>query len=138
MHHCAYSTAKGHASDGGIRDAWAALFDRYQVDLVLSGHNHAYERTHPIRGGQRVASAPSGANVDSSSGTTYLMVGGGGASVGPVFADGRTKVHQRDGSASNETANWSAHTQGEHCFLACTVTPGSGPLAGRLAISARD
>ena len=27
-----------------------SLFDRYGVDLVVCGHEHHYERSHPIRG----------------------------------------------------------------------------------------
>ena len=53
FHHCAYSTTAAHASDGGVRTAWTALFDRYQVDLVLQGHNHVFERTDPIRANAR-------------------------------------------------------------------------------------
>ena len=26
------------------------LFDKYGVDLVVCGHEHHYERSHPIRG----------------------------------------------------------------------------------------
>jgi Purple acid Phosphatase, N-terminal domain len=47
MHQCAMSTSvPGNGSDLGIRQAWLPLFDRYEVDLVLSGH----ERTYPVRG----------------------------------------------------------------------------------------
>jgi len=28
------------------------LFDQYGVDLVVCGHEHHYERSHPIRGQQ--------------------------------------------------------------------------------------
>ena len=27
------------------RDLWKPLFDKYKVDLILSGHDHAYSRT---------------------------------------------------------------------------------------------
>jgi Purple acid Phosphatase, N-terminal domain/Calcineurin-like phosphoesterase len=50
MHQCAMSSAQANGSDLGIRRAWLPLFDRYQVDLVLSGHEHNYERTFPVRG----------------------------------------------------------------------------------------
>jgi hypothetical protein len=51
MHQCAMSTSvPGNGSDLGIRRTWLPLFDRYQVDLVLSGHEHDYERTYPVRG----------------------------------------------------------------------------------------
>ena len=51
MHQCAMSTSlPGNGSDLGIRRAWLPLFDHYEVDLVLSGHEHDYERTFPVRG----------------------------------------------------------------------------------------
>jgi alkaline phosphatase D len=51
MHQCALSSSKtGNGSDLGIRQAWLPLFDRYRVDLVLSGHEHNYERSYPVRG----------------------------------------------------------------------------------------
>jgi Purple acid Phosphatase, N-terminal domain/Calcineurin-like phosphoesterase len=50
MHQCAMSSARANGSDLGIRRAWLPLFDRYQVDLVLSGHEHNYERSYPVRG----------------------------------------------------------------------------------------
>jgi hypothetical protein len=51
MHQCAMSTSTpGNGSDLGIRQAWLPLFDKYEVDLVLSGHEHDYERSYPVRG----------------------------------------------------------------------------------------
>jgi 3',5'-cyclic AMP phosphodiesterase CpdA len=47
FHHCAYCTCTSHASEGGVRDTWVSLFDKYSVDLVINGHNHIYERTDP-------------------------------------------------------------------------------------------
>ena len=42
------------------RDAWVPVFDRHHVDLVLQGHDHAYLRTYPMRGGRRVGSPARG------------------------------------------------------------------------------
>jgi Calcineurin-like phosphoesterase/Purple acid Phosphatase, N-terminal domain len=97
MHQCAASSsATGNGSDLGIRQEWLPLFDRYQVDLVLSGHDHDYERSFPVRGadagaGREVAT---GAVVntlrphpvtttdsgvfDTSQGTVHLILGCGG------------------------------------------------------------
>lgn len=43
------------------------LYDRYNVDLVLSGHIHSYERTCPMRSGTITESGP-----------VYIVIGGGG------------------------------------------------------------
>jgi hypothetical protein len=51
MHQCPTTTALiGNGCDLGIRQEWLPLFDQYQVDLVVCGHDHNYERTFPIRG----------------------------------------------------------------------------------------
>jgi 3',5'-cyclic AMP phosphodiesterase CpdA len=53
MHQVAISTVdKFNGADLGIRQEWGPLFDRYGVDLVVCGHEHHYERSHPIRGFQ--------------------------------------------------------------------------------------
>lgn len=74
-----YSSNQTHGSDGGVRDAWGPLFDRYDVDLVISGHVHAYERTHPMRAGKATRQVASGGTVHpATDGTTYICAGGGG------------------------------------------------------------
>jgi hypothetical protein len=50
MHQVAISTVdKFNGADLGIREEWVPLFDKYGVDLVVCGHEHHYERSHPIR-----------------------------------------------------------------------------------------
>ncbi len=99
MHQIACSSsATGNGSDLGIRQAWLPLFDRYQVDLVLNGHDHDYERSFPCRGFDSMAGkeVATGAPVqtmrphpvttedtgvfDTSKGTVHLVLGCGGTS----------------------------------------------------------
>ncbi|MPY76943.1 MAG: phosphoesterase [Actinophytocola sp.] len=76
FHHCAFCSSVRHGSDAGVRDRWSPLFDRYAVDVVINGHNHMYERTHPIRAGQVTTEAPKGATISPAEyGTTYLVSG---------------------------------------------------------------
>jgi 3',5'-cyclic AMP phosphodiesterase CpdA len=120
MHQCAMSTSvPGNGSDLGIRRAWLPLFDKYEVDLVLSGHEHDYERSYPVRGydagalGTVVSPNPDqtkGAAVDTrrphvvttepvtingtqgwdtQQGTVFLVLGGGGT-------DGPSNIHGVD------------------------------------------
>ncbi len=79
FHHCAYSTTTNHASDGGVRAALDPLFSKYEVDLVVQGHNHVFERTDPIKYGKRIRSAPDGSTIQpATDGVTYIVAGSGG------------------------------------------------------------
>jgi uncharacterized protein (TIGR03437 family) len=72
FHHPPYATGY-HSADSLVATARAKLvpiLERHGVQLALSGHEHAYERTVPLRGGSRAA------NGD---GTVYIITGGGGA-----------------------------------------------------------
>ena len=40
--------------------AWGPVFDKHHVDMVLQGHDHAYLRTRPMRGGRPVGSPAEG------------------------------------------------------------------------------
>ncbi|MFJ6740075.1 purple acid phosphatase family protein [Streptomyces sp. NPDC091279] len=78
FHHCAYSTST-HASDGGVRETWLSLFAKHQVDLVINGHNHVYERTDAIRDGEVGRTVPVGGSTDPTrDGIVYVTAGGGG------------------------------------------------------------
>jgi hypothetical protein len=101
MHQDALTSSKtGNGSDKGIREAWLPLFDRYGVDLVVCGHDHDYERSHPVRGCNHHAGVdattgavvdtlqprpvamadPDSTTFDTSHGTIHLILGGGGTS----------------------------------------------------------
>ncbi len=63
-HHPAFSSAP-RRDNKAIPEVWTPLFDRYGVDLVLQGHDHAYLRTRPLRGGVPTANGAAG--------TTYVV-----------------------------------------------------------------
>lgn len=78
FHHCAYSTSS-HGSDGGVRAEWVPLFAEHQVDLVINGHNHVYERTDAVKNGEVGRAVPIGGRTDPTrDGTVYVTAGGGG------------------------------------------------------------
>jgi 3',5'-cyclic AMP phosphodiesterase CpdA len=43
FHHPVFSVA-GDGDNAALRSAWKPLFDKYEVDLVLTGHDHTYGR----------------------------------------------------------------------------------------------
>lgn len=55
------------------RREWGPILDRYRVDLVLSGQDHIYLRTWPIRGGRPVKTFP----VIAGTGTIYITATAG-------------------------------------------------------------
>ncbi|HEX3363734.1 metallophosphoesterase family protein [Phenylobacterium sp.] len=150
MHQVAISCAdKFNGADLGIREEWAPLFDRYGVDLVVCGHEHHYERSHPIRGAEanatltpRVA-ATSTDVIDTTKGCVHMVLGGGGTSKpsNDLFFDPPqsrvitavgapdSKTGKRPPVYVREPAAWSAVRNAAHAygFAAFTVDPGSRP-----------
>jgi acid phosphatase type 7 len=52
-----------YSSDGGypeIRKKWCTIFDKYHVDIVMSGHVHNYLRTKPMNNEKPVSSPAAG------------------------------------------------------------------------------
>ncbi len=79
MHNPPYSSGE-HGSDLQLREVVGELAKRYGVELVITGHDHDYERTKSIAG------------------TTYIVSGSAGAPIRPVhpqaFTDAtRTEPH---------------------------------------------
>jgi 3',5'-cyclic AMP phosphodiesterase CpdA len=60
FHHPLYSSGGRHGSDLRLRDVLEPLFVKYNVSVVLTGHDHFYERIKPQKG------------------ITYFVVGSGG------------------------------------------------------------
>ncbi|HEX6671061.1 MAG TPA: metallophosphoesterase [Nitrososphaeraceae archaeon] len=43
-----YSTALDVTKTEDLRDTFLPLFEKYNVDMIISSHNQYYERTYPI------------------------------------------------------------------------------------------
>jgi hypothetical protein len=78
FHHPPYSSGE-HGSTALMQKEFVPLFEKHGVDLVLTGHDHNYERTHSLKGGQVVPANTPGSVV-------YLVVGNGGANLKAVAA----------------------------------------------------
>jgi predicted MPP superfamily phosphohydrolase len=50
FHHPLYSSGDRHGSDFRLRDVLEPLFVKYNVSVVLNGHDHFYERVKPQKG----------------------------------------------------------------------------------------
>ncbi|WP_158845092.1 purple acid phosphatase family protein [Streptomyces sp. NRRL WC-3742] len=150
------SSAASHGGDMGLREHLLPLLDRYSVDLVLAGHDHDYERTHPVRGTEAGGLLTPAVvddelrQVDTSEGTVHLILGGGGTAGHddvylPADADGvreatvRTQrlTFKADPDAK-EKAHWSAVTDPDTTYpygvAVFDVDPGLVP-GGRTTIT---
>jgi 3',5'-cyclic AMP phosphodiesterase CpdA len=148
MHQVAISTADMfNGADLGIREEWVPLFDQYGVDLVVCGHEHHYERSHPIRGRESnatltpVPAATATDVIDTTKGTVHMVIGGGGTSVpsnelffNPPACRVITAVGEPDPKTGRrppvyvrELAPWSAVRNAAHSygFAAFAVDPGA-------------
>ena len=138
FHYCAYSTCVNNGSEGGVREQWVPLFDKYGVDLVISGHNHIYERTDPIRSGAATSAAPIGATVDpATQGTTYVVAGGAGENLHKFSAADSYEggvdnisgissyINSAGGTKVDETVSWSRVRYTGYCILRIDSKPAS-------------
>ncbi len=76
FHNPVYSSSK-HGSSPLLQATVAPLCDAHHVDLVFTGHDHDYERSHPMRAGA-VTDASGGPAYVNPAGTIYVVSGGGG------------------------------------------------------------
>ncbi|MFF5290727.1 purple acid phosphatase family protein [Paractinoplanes globisporus] len=152
MHQVMVSSSDANGSDLGIRENWGPLFDKYQVDLVVCGHEHDYERSLPVRGvvsgSETLTPNPVSSNtelIESAKGTTHMVLGGGGVSGTTnkaFFPLGKAKVitavgappaggGKRPSTYTFEGTPWLGFRDSEHPygFAAFTVDPGHAPGA---------
>jgi Iron/zinc purple acid phosphatase-like protein C len=101
-----YSSGRRHGPYEAFGHDELPTLEQHHVDLVLSGHEHNYERTLPLRGGSAVSR--DNTHVRKGQGTTYIVTGGGGAGTyddfGPMPA-------------------WDAVRRAHHEHLRIDVTP---------------
>ncbi len=64
FHHPVYSAGRDR-DRRETRDIFSPLFDKYNVDLVLTGHDHAYARSHKLKAGEIVD--------ENKQGTVYIV-----------------------------------------------------------------
>jgi len=74
FHHPLYSSGDRHGSDFRLREVLEPLFLKYNVSVVLNGHDHFYERVKPQKGIQYFVVGSGGqlraGNIDRQSGIT--------------------------------------------------------------------
>ncbi len=92
FHHPPYSGGT-HGSTMKLREAWEPIFEKHDVQLVVSGHDHHYERMKPQE-----------AYVKDGVPTHHVLTGGGGAGLRSVTPQAFT-----------------AHAASRHHFVGVTI-----------------
>ena len=110
LHHPPYSSGR-HGSTPGARAVLEPILGRHRVDLVLAGHDHHYERTHPIDG------------------TTYVVSGGGCKT---------TAVGRNDFTAVAESTLEFLHIDIHGDRLVARAIRPDGSVADRFELRARE
>ncbi len=83
LHSPMYASCSAHCPEYGIKDRYHPLLDQYNVDLVLQGHNHNYQRTYPLKFNAThpdnpIITAAERDNYTNPEGQVYVVVGTGG------------------------------------------------------------
>jgi hypothetical protein len=110
LHRPPYNAGTRHGSDLAVRAAFAPIFEARGVQLVISAHEHDYERTRPLRQHQAEGAA-----------VTYLVTGGGGAplypsATGPWTAFSASRHHYVRGVVGNCVLSLEAVGLGDTVF----------------------
>jgi len=105
------SSGDNHGATVGA-DYYRSLLESYSVTIYFNGHNHAYERTHPVLGGQLDAN-----------GTTYITVGTAGA-----LTDG----NEPDWFTAKSYQDWTSYGDYEQMTTYLRITVDGAAVSGEV------
>ena len=91
-----YTSPSEHKAYSSLRDLYHPIFEQYGVDLVLSGHNHNYQRTYPITFNPNDSSKPVVTNEHT---TSYDGDGQKGGIVFAIVGTAGVNFYSFDGQA---------------------------------------
>ncbi|MBI5374518.1 MAG: purple acid phosphatase [Candidatus Schekmanbacteria bacterium] len=67
-----------HSASDLVKDRLVPIFEKYNVDIVFSGHDHDYQRTYPLINDNKKNAGDNPDYVDPA-GPIYIITGGGGS-----------------------------------------------------------
>ena len=116
FHHSPYSSGP-HGDDQRAIEQLVPHFEAAHLDVVFTGHDHIYERTQPLLGGQ-----------PSTSGISYIVSGGGGARL----YERKSTLPRTAVFAAQHHAVQLSFTQG--CKLSLVAASPNGPELDRFVL----
>jgi hypothetical protein len=125
FHHPLFSSSS-HGSSLGRRQNLEPIFDNRHVDLVVTGHDHDYERTFPLNAAQVVDAAEEPNYVDPQ-GTVYIVTGGGGKG---LYGSGKSYF-----TAFSESVHHFTRVEVNGPSLTLTAIREDGSLMDRMTIT---
>jgi calcineurin-like phosphoesterase family protein/glutaredoxin len=77
------NTVGGHSPEAGFAKIYHSLFDEFGVDLIITGHNHNYQRSKLVKHNPENSTVPNvvedgNENYDTRKGRVFMVVGTGG------------------------------------------------------------
>ena len=101
VHDWVYRASSINAINDDFVGVYHSILDQYDVDLVLSGHDHKYYRTYPLRynhtnPGNPIISNNNTNNYIDPPGQVYAVVGTGGINLGPIVGSSSFVASQQD------------------------------------------
>ena len=127
-HQPMYTSKTHHEGLESLRDLYHSLFNEYGVDLVLQGHVHNYQRTHPLTYNSESPSNPTisqSAILDNGNNEENMYVDPEGTIFAIVGTGGR-ELHGLD-----DQAYFTANQLEEHGFLELKTTNNGKSLVGQ-------
>lgn len=101
FHRPIYTSTSSSAPSSSFRGPYHPLFDQFEVDLVLAGHNHNYQRTYPLNYNLNNSSNPIVTSTNQSEyknpqGAIFTIVGTGGLNLHSLLDKAPFVVEQHD------------------------------------------
>ncbi len=84
FHHPPYSYGT-HGNTTWMHDEIVPLLEHHGVDLILSGHDHNFQRSYPLQAGEPVSTLKDGYTQGQA--PIYVVAGGGGKDLTPLDAE---------------------------------------------------
>lgn len=101
MHDWVYRASNYNPHNDDLAEVYHPLFDQFNVDLVLSGHDHKYHRTYPVKFNPNNQPSPTITDDEASNyidpqGQIYAVVGTGGVNLGTIVGTSPFVVKHQD------------------------------------------